>query len=632
MLSGGLVAAAAPARAAIADTSAAVPVTGFRDILLDEAHGHVFLAGGDSIVVRDMEGGAVTTIAEQPGASQLALSPDASQLYVALSGADAISVIDTASLTETKRYASGASTCPSSLAATSTRVWFGYGCPGGAADLGVLDPSGAGSVTLGTRPWGTFTSAPLLAQSPAQASLLAVADYGQSSATLSVIDVASGAPQLKASRPVQPTTDMTWTRDGTHVLTASTYNSYHASFLASDLSADGAYSGADHDYPSSVAAGPDGLVAAGLGWLGENLRVYESDGTLAYRFSFGRADQSSWLANRGLSYAADGTLFAVTHDDALTYRLRVIRSSPLAPTSIGLTPPYTKTVGKPLSIQGQVATYLDLPANSPITVQKQGVYGTLDLPTVYTRAGGAFTITDTPTKREQVTYTATFAGDAHHLPSSKSASFLVKGIAPAMTLGTSQTVYDYGQVFAVTVHLDRPPGALVNVYAQPYGGTKTLIQHALTDSNRNVYVNYSVNRKTTLSATFAGDETYEPAGATRYVTSRARLVSVLSGYYGTSGSYRLYKTSVDPVVRLTVQPSNPGALVSFGVETYYPPTRTWVRKASSAWVPTDGYSKASYKYVSSEPANVRFRIRAYFQHTTLNYDTTGPWVYGMFTT
>jgi hypothetical protein len=460
----------------------------------------------------------------------------------------------------------------------------------------------------------------------------AVADPSSSTPTLSVIDVATGTPVVDATRTVPTAVDIAWSRDGTHVL--ATAGGSHASYLAADLSGDGAYSGVEHWYPNAVAAGPGGDVAAGLlGPYGDDIRIYHADGTRLYRFDFARASASSWLANHGLAYAADGTLFAVTNDGSFTaFRLRVIRNPPVAPTSIGLTPPWTKTVGKALSIQGQVATYLELPENTPITVQKQGLYGTVDLPTVYTRAGGAFTITDTPTKREQVTYTATFAGDAHHTASTKSVSFQVKGIVPPMTISTSSSVYDYGQVFPVTVHLGRPPGALVNVYAQPYGGAKVLIRQAPTDSNGNVLMTYSVTKRTTLTASFAGDETYEPAGATRNLTARARLISSLSGYYGTSGSYRLFKTYVDPVFRLTVQPSNPGALLAFTVETYYPPTRSWVRKAGTNWGPTlDAYSKASYKYVSAEPANVRFRIRASFQHTTLNYDTTGPWVYGMFT-
>lgn len=56
----------------------------------------------------------------------MAESADESTLYVALPDADAISVIDTATLTETRSISTGADTEPESLALAGGRLFFGY--------------------------------------------------------------------------------------------------------------------------------------------------------------------------------------------------------------------------------------------------------------------------------------------------------------------------------------------------------------------------------------------------------------------------------------------------------------------------------------------------------------------------
>ena len=59
----------------------------------------------------------------------MAESADESTLYVALPDGDAISVIDTATLTETRRISTGPGTEPESLALVGGRLFFSYPVP-----------------------------------------------------------------------------------------------------------------------------------------------------------------------------------------------------------------------------------------------------------------------------------------------------------------------------------------------------------------------------------------------------------------------------------------------------------------------------------------------------------------------
>ncbi|MFF3941030.1 hypothetical protein [Streptomyces phaeofaciens] len=55
----------------------------------------------------DLSGAPVVTLANERGATALALSSDGGTLYVALADDDAIAAIDTATLTETGRWTTG---------------------------------------------------------------------------------------------------------------------------------------------------------------------------------------------------------------------------------------------------------------------------------------------------------------------------------------------------------------------------------------------------------------------------------------------------------------------------------------------------------------------------------------------
>ncbi len=94
---------------------------------VDPAGGHVFVSDGpgtSSIVVLDYRGTIVKTIPEEDGASGMAVDAANHRLYVALHDDSAISVIDTRTLTETKRFSTSPYTDPSNLVIAGGKLWF----------------------------------------------------------------------------------------------------------------------------------------------------------------------------------------------------------------------------------------------------------------------------------------------------------------------------------------------------------------------------------------------------------------------------------------------------------------------------------------------------------------------------
>ena len=85
-----------PTSVAQADATQDVGLTGFADIVVDPAHGHVFISQGtDIVVVTDLFGQKVGEIPGLSGAQRMTLSDDGSKLFIALNGANAIAEVDT---------------------------------------------------------------------------------------------------------------------------------------------------------------------------------------------------------------------------------------------------------------------------------------------------------------------------------------------------------------------------------------------------------------------------------------------------------------------------------------------------------------------------------------------------------
>jgi hypothetical protein len=621
----------APAANATTDTAIAVPLSQFVDLVVDDAHGHVFLSGGasDGIVVRDLEGGAVATVPNEPGAWQMALSYDASTLFVALRTENAISAIDTTTLTETARYSVGAA-CPSSVAFASGKIWFGYGCDPSGTNVGVVDPTPATpTVTLGVLPHNAVYY-PEVLSTPSKPGLLVIADLGVSPGLIQLADVSTGTAVLGVSRTdAEPARDLALSPDGARIITPDGHV-----YLTSDLSADGSYPNND-SHPMGYAAGPNGLAAQSeLGWSGKDIFVSRADRTVVRSYETGgccNQGQSGSVASAGLAFSGDGThLYAVTTDYlGNTVQLRVLHDPAVGLSAIVLTKPSTASINHAFSIAGKIGSLVAIPAGTVVTIQRDSTYGTVNLPSRVTGSGGTFTISDTVTKRGTYGYRATYVGDADHLGTTTRILMNVLGLATTVSITTSAGPYNYGAKPLVVAHLGATKVRVLSIYAQPYGGTKSRLKTGTVDSHGNVSVAYTMTRRTTFTATFAGDDTYEPRSYAKAFTSRAKVVSWIYGAYATSGAYKLVHASVDPSLLVAVSPNNAGACVSYLAQRYY--SGAWHNAATLSCDYLDGTSHGGATYYTNVPAGTRFRMRATFSGSALNVATQGTWQYGKFT-
>src|SRR5207253_654396 len=124
------------------------------------------------------------------GARGLAL--DGSTLYVGESGASDIAVIDTSTLAVTRRLATGANTCPTSVAVVNSRyVAYGLTCDGQWGSVDVIDMTSALLTPVAVPAINIFYN-PIVRAIPNSTSVI-VAAVGLSSPLVSLVNV-SGSP------------------------------------------------------------------------------------------------------------------------------------------------------------------------------------------------------------------------------------------------------------------------------------------------------------------------------------------------------------------------------------------------------------------------------------------------------
>jgi YVTN family beta-propeller protein len=151
---------AGPAHAAAAVTDVPTKLTTLAaPKSMAAANGRLFVSDGNTVAVLGTDGVTQKSITAMFGARDVLASPSGDRVYVALSQAGAIAVIDTGTLSEVARYATGE--CPVHLAFAGSRLFYGAGCDQWDGTLASVDAAtGTDPQTVKTE---RMSSAPLLA-------------------------------------------------------------------------------------------------------------------------------------------------------------------------------------------------------------------------------------------------------------------------------------------------------------------------------------------------------------------------------------------------------------------------------------------------------------------------------------
>lgn len=358
-----LLAVGSPALAGVT----AVPLTTgtAADIVVDNAHQRVYISFADSnqVLVRALNGAAVTAVTGLDKPWELALSPDGAYVYVVESGlTSSIARISTADHSVSRIDL--ATECPKSLTVTGGRVWFGYrACDGSSGGIGVIDSAAGTATTFVTGTVYTPHRIRAVPDHPERVALTGMAGE------VAVYDVSSGTPTEVVRGQVDGVTncqDAGVFAGGTRLVFACGAPYEHRVWDTADLSAEGAFP--SDSYPNSVAVTADGrYVAAGIdGSYDPDVYVYDTQsgvpGTFLRNFDFGTGRN---LHPSALAWGANGWLYAVasTYNGPATLHILTDGSGPepepVPSPSPSPAPPKPKVYLGPLS-----AVLVNLPSGS----------------------------------------------------------------------------------------------------------------------------------------------------------------------------------------------------------------------------------------------------------------------------
>jgi hypothetical protein len=642
---GTVLTASSPASAATPD-GYPLPITRVGGVVVDGSHQRIFVADpwDSKVVAVGYDGAILGTASNLPGVAGLALSPDESTLYAAAAGADAIAAINTESVTESARYATGPGTAPRYLAVAGGKVWFGYGPDGGHGGLGSLDPAtGESSVTL-DQDTGWY-NAPMLA---ATADELALADPYTSSGTVKILNIAGDRPQTIAGKDLGSfiAEDLAFSPDGSRLLIVS-HGEEVDSWQTADLSESTSYP-MGVGQANAVAVAPDGRLAAGSTYPDENPRVHVflPDTTTPVR-QFNLASTSGYtggqddLADRGLLWEPNGTrLFAISSAYPNTYRLVVLTDPTMSEPKLTVSVPATAARGKTMTVSGSLTASLPLAAGTGVTVTRTDAESpsgkSLGVQTI--DAAGRFSFTDTPAAGGKLTYRLSYAGDATHLSASTVGVVTVPSDPSGLTLNGNGKVYAYGAKVTFTAKIGKAyTNRTVEIWADPYGADQAdrLIKKAVVSANGTITATCTLTRNTVVTAVYRGDTRTAAKSVKSTVYAKVRISTAVSKHYKTkkigSNTYYVFHKQKNPVFTTTMTATT-GRSQRFTLEYYY--KGKW-RSGGSDYFKLSGKGKSTITVVGTHETNLKMRVQsAYVKGTSgdnLNATTNGPWVYFIFT-
>jgi hypothetical protein len=647
-----LTAGTASAGTATTSTAAAVPlndvlqvVASSQYVFYSEGAGSYSLISGTpttGVVVTDLAGNYVTTLDSGDGVEGIALSPDGTTLYAALSAKSSVAAITLSTITSGTPtqvlYPLAGTDVPYDVAVQSGKVWVSYQPELGVAGLGTIgdinlaaaDPTTAfepGTAAAGV----SFYDAPALAADPADDGVIIAAQESISDSPAAAFSTTTDPATATGTGSINGFSGCGF-QSGIAVIAGGT------KFIAGCGSADvfstsGGASAFSHPLssypisPSTMATNAAGVVALGSG---STLDVYLPSGARANQITV-----SPGIS--GLAFSPDGkTLYAVVQQASNTYSLQVIYQPALPQPTLTLSIPATSPITQSITLGGKLTLPGGKlpPAGTPLTITRAGV-STASF-TAKTAANGTFAVADhsAGSALGTYTYTVSYAGSATVAPATATHTLTVVKFSPGLTLNLGATTVNYGTTTVVTAHLAKAyTNHAILIYAQLAGHAKQLIGHGNVNSAGNFAVRYRSPYNVTYSAAYAGDARVNAATVSHGVRVRAEVLESISGYNGTSGSYRLYTGSETLTAHVSVAPNKHGQCGRLELDQYY--QGAWVQIGLS---PCFGLSSASTLVVGvqlsglANTSGIKFRIRGdYVASSTekLNLGNGSGWQYFM---
>lgn len=394
---------------ATAAAATPLPISAFSThggyIAVDNAHQHVFISGGDGvdgIAVMDFSGTVVTTLETGTATTGLVVDEASGTLYAALYDDNAIALIDTANLTEIKRWPGLANFNPQGLAIVDGKAWYPGLLGWGTMQILSLD------LTTGDIVTQDFTGNRVAAV-PGHPDSLVLANEQTSPDNLYLVDLSTTPPTVSdpAGFNTHTTTDLAETTDGVSVVDGGEGHAYDTSNNFAT-----AWTFAAPNSTQSVAT-QGGLLAVGSNTGTANLKIFMMRRVIAQaQFTL-----SPGPVPHGLAFSGDGTrLFALVGTDGGAVSLVVETEADLVQTNIGLPLPHRLKVGTGVTAHGTV-TFTNEQYDGLVRtlhVSRTDTAGTHALPDVSTDTTGGFTVTDAASPLGKVTYTVTYDGDTTH--------------------------------------------------------------------------------------------------------------------------------------------------------------------------------------------------------------------------
>jgi hypothetical protein len=191
---------------------------------------------------------------------------------------------------------------------------------------------------------------------------------------------------------------------------------------------------------------------------------------------------------------------------------------------------------------------------------------------------------------------------------------------PSIAVSLGAKTISHGQSVKVTANLGGwAVGRTVSIYRQPYGGTRVLLGTGTVGAGGTWSATAKPGVRTTYTAQFDGDATYlEATSAPQTVQVHATVGLSQSGFYRTSGAYRLYHyrgrcwtaARYCPHFTARVTPAAAGSAVKFTVQQRTS-SGTWKTLSSGSIAQNSkGYAYAYWKYRGTGWIGHLLRVRA----------------------